>query len=321
MSIIVENSIKTIDGHYHYPGRAAAYLLNHGEEAAFVDNITPFSIPYLMQALEEAELRPEQVRYIIVTHIHLDHSAGTAELVKHCPNATVIAHPRAARHIIDPTRLVESARPIYGEEVFKRIFGVIEPVDAARVQTADDNETLELGGRTLTFLDSPGHAKHHFVIHDSGTNALFSGDAFGLYFQQLQGGSKACFTYVCAPPQFDPDAAKRTIQRILDLGPDHVFVTHFGECSDIQEGGKQMLHMLDAYDAAVDTAAQTDLEGAALLEYCTKRSVDIIKQDLAACGLDTNDDEVLKWALAENGITSQGLAVLAEQRRKENAGA
>lgn len=321
MATTLPKTIKTIDGHYHYPGRAAAYLLSSGDEAAFVDNVTRFSIPYLMEALDEAELRPEQVRYVIVTHVHLDHSGGTAELVKHCPNATVIAHPRAARHIVDPTKLVNSARPIYGDEVFERVFGVIEPVDAEIVQSMDDGETLELGGHTLTFLDSPGHARHHFVIHDSGTNSVFSGDAFGLYFPQLQGGSKACYTYVCAPPQFDPAAGRNTIRRIMDLNPDHVFVTHFGECSDIQKGGARMIHMLDAYEAAVDTAAKTDLEGDALLEYCTKRSTDIIKQELAACGLDTNDETVLKWALAENAITSQGLVILAEQRRSEAAGA
>lgn len=315
MATTQTESIHTIDGHYHYPGRAAAYLIVDGDEAAFVDTVTRFSVPYLLESLKKAGLSPEQVRYIIVTHVHLDHSGGAAELLKHCPNATIVAHPRAGRHIIDPSRLVESARPIYGDEAFDRLYGEIEPVDAARVVTKEDGEMLQLGERTLTFYDSPGHARHHFVVQDSATNSIISGDAFGLCYTYLQRGDQPYFSYVCAPPQFDPAAARSTIERIRDLEPDRVFVTHFGQSPGVQQGAEQLLHDLDAFDAAVNTAAQTDLVEAELLDYCTSRALDITKQGLVRAGLDLEDDEVMKWALSEHSVTSQGLAALAQKRR------
>ena len=321
MTTAIADSITTIDGHYQYPGRAAAYLIQDGAEAAFIDNVTRFSVPYLLQALADNGLQPAQVRYLIVTHIHLDHSGGTAELAIQCPNAKIISHPRAARHIIDPTKLVESAKPIYGEEEFERLYGEIGPVEENRVQTVEDGETLPLGAQTLTFLDVPGHARHHIAIQDSATNSMFAGDAFGLCYPGLQHGHRPYLNYVCAPPQFDPAAAKDTIRRIVETGVDRVFVTHFGRCDAVKQGAEQLIACLDLYDALVDNAAQTELEGDALLKECSQNALDIMQNQLRACGLDPHDPTVTKWAGAEHAITSQGLALLAERRRKERRSA
>ena len=319
MTTSMPDSIHSIDGHYFFEGRASAYLINDGEEAAFVDNITRFSIPYLMECLEREGLAPEQVRYAIVTHIHLDHSGGTAELLKHCPNATVLCHPRAARHIIDPSRLVASARPIYGEEEFDRLYGDIEPVDEGRVQIIEDAEVVDFGSRTLTFYDSPGHARHHHVIHDSGTNTIFAGDAFGTAYRQLQGGTKPFMNYVCAPPEFDPEAARNTIQRIVDLGADRIYTTHFGPSPDIQYGAEQQSRSLDAFEALAKSAAESDLEGDALQQYCYDGCLKIITDELEIAGLDIADEEVHKWSTTELNITSQGVAVFAQKLRKAAA--
>ena len=321
MATATTNSITTIDGHYQYPGRAAAYLIQDGAEAAFIDNVTRFSVPYLLEALAANGLEPAQVRYLIVTHIHLDHSGGTAELALQCPNAKIVCHPRAARHIIDPTKLVESAKPIYGEEEFERLYGEIGPVEEGRVQSVEDGETLPLGARTLTFLDAPGHARHHIVIQDSATHSMFAGDAFGLHYPGLQQGHRPYLNYVCAPPQFDPGAAKDTIRRILETGVDRVFVTHFGRCDAVKQGAEQLIACLDLYDALVDEVAQTELEGDALLEECSQNALEIMEDQLRTCGLDPQDPAVTKWAGAEHAITSQGLAVLAERRRKQGGSA
>ncbi len=317
MAGAVTDSITTIDGHYQYLGRAAAYLIDDDGEAAFIDNATRFSVPYLLDALASRGLQPEQVRYLIVTHIHLDHGGGTAELLKHCPNAKVICHPRAAKHIIDPTRLIESATPVYGEGEFNKLFGKIEAVDETRVESMEDAATLPLGARTLTFLDSPGHARHHFVIQDSATNSLFAGDAFGICYPQLQHGTRPYLNYVCAPPQFDPSAAKSTVRRFVDSGVERIFVTHFGQCDTVRQGAEQLCNCLDLYDVLADEAAASDLEGDGLLEECTRRALDIMTEQLKMCGQDLQDPSVMKWASSEHAITSQGLAVLAEQRRKK----
>lgn len=318
MATPVMDSVTTIDGHYQYRGRAAAYLIDDGDEAAFIDNVTRFSVPYLLNALASRGLQPAQVRYLIVTHIHLDHSGGTAELLRHCPNAKVICHPRAAKHIIDPTRLIESATPVYGEEEFNKLFGKIEAVDETRVESIEDSATLPLGSRTLTFFDAPGHARHHLVIQDSATNSMFAGDAFGICYSQLQHGTRAYLNYVCAPPQFDPGAAKSTIRRIVDSGIDRVFVTHFGQCDAVRQGAEQLLDCLDLYDILVDEVAASDLEGDGFLEECTRGALDLMTDQLKMCGLDPQDPTVTKWATSEHAITSQGLAVLAGRRRKEH---
>lgn len=319
MAASATDSITTIDGHYQYLGRAAAFLIDDGGEAAFVDNVTRFSVPYLLDALASKALQPEQVRYLIVTHLHLDHSGGTAELLKHCPNAKVVCHPRAVKHIIDPARLVESAIPVYGEEEFNKLYGEIEGVDETRVEGMEDTATLPLGSRTLTFLDAPGHARHHFVIQDSETNSMFAGDTFGICYPQLQHGTRPHLNYVCAPPQFDPSAAKATVRRFVDSGVDRVFVTHFGQCDAVREGAEQLLECLDLYDALAGEAAASELEGDDLLAECTRRASDIMTDQLKMCGLDAEDPSIMKWASSEHAITSQGLAVLAEQRREKRA--
>lgn len=316
MATTTTESISLIDGHYMRPGRAAAYLIQEGDEAAFVDTITRFSAPHFLEALEARGLKPEQVRYLIVTHVHLDHSGGTAELAKHFPHAQILCHPRAERHIIDPAKLVAGATAIYGEDQFTALYGEIEPVAAERVTSLEDEATVALGQRTLRFLHTPGHAKHHFVIEDSATNSMFTGDAFGLCYPQLQHGSRPYLNYVCAPPHFDPEPAKESIRRIMATGVDRVYVTHFGPTDAVKLGGEQLLEVLDTYSAAVDDAAATDLDGDALLEFCAARALAITQDELRKCGLDPEDETVMEWALSEHAVTSQGLCWLAEQRRE-----
>ena len=308
-------SIHIVDGHYFYPGRACAYLIQAGDEAAFVDNNTRFSIPHLLQALEEKGLRPDQVRYVIVTHVHLDHCGGTAELMKHCPNATVLCHPKAAPHIIDPGKLIAGARVVYGD-TFDGLYGEIEAVEEAKVRALEDGETAELGNRTLTFYDTPGHARHHVSIHDSHTNTLFTGDAFGLMYPQLQHGTKPYMNYVCAPPTFEPAKAKASIERILSMQPDHIALTHYGCCPDHEQGAEVLIRNIDQCENVAIQAAEKELEGEALMNYCDQAVLAIIHEELRLCGLDPASDQVQQWALNENQVTSQGCAILATRLRK-----
>ena len=308
-------SITQIDGHYLYAGKAAAYLVVDGEEAAFVDTVTRFSQPGLLRALECAGLRPEQVRYIIVTHVHLDHSGGAPALAEVCPNATVLAHPRAGRHLVDPSRLIAGVRGIYGDS-FDELFGVIDPIPEDRVVTIDDGESRELGNGTLTFFNAPGHARHHFVIQDSETNTLFAGDAFGTCFPQHKRDGRLFMNYVCAPPDFDPAAAKATAQRIVETGAEQVLVAHFGVVTGVAEARDQLFEFLDEYGALVNRAAATDLEGDALEDYCEDAVIQLVNGRLAEAGLDPSDETIRFWANTELTITSKGLAFLAEKRRK-----
>ena len=309
------DAISIVDCHYLLEGRAAAYLMIDGGEAAFFDNGTRFSVPYLLEELAAKDMRPEEVRYIVVTHVHLDHCGGTAELAKHCPNATILAHPRAGRHIADPRRLVAGATEIYGAQRLLEIYGVVEPVDEARIRTLEDESVVELGTRSLRFLHTPGHAKHHFAIHDATSNSVIAGDAFGLTYRQLDRDGKCYVGYVCSPPEFDPAAGKQSIRRILDTGAERVFVTHFGEFSRLREGAEQLARSLDNYDAAVNEAADGELTGQPLEDWCRECAESIIVAELRRSGLDPEDKEVAFWAKTELMVSSKGLAFLATRRR------
>jgi len=316
MATTSPETIATIDGQYIHPGRAAAYLVVDGQEAAFVDTITRFSTPYLLEGLEAQALAPEQVRYLIVTHVHLDHSGGTAELLKHCPNAQVICHPRAERHIVDPAKLVKGATQIYGEDVFRERYGEIEPVEAERVTAMEDDTTLDLGGRTLKIFHSRGHAKHHLAVFDPVTNSVFAGDAFGICFNELQGGKRPYIQYVCAPPDFDPPKAAETVQRIMDTGCERVYVTHFGETRAVQNGGKQLIENINSFAEIGDKASETGLVGAELENYCREHAEELIKREIRDIGLDFDDEKIRFWSTAELMITSKGLAHYAQTKRE-----
>lgn len=308
------HSVSIVDGHYFVPGRGAAYLIQDGDEAAFVDNITRFSVPYMLEALKTRKLSPEQVRYLIVTHIHLDHSGGTAELLKHCPNATVLCHPRAEAHLIDPSKLIAGARAVH-TAVYDQVYGVIEPVPAERVRVLQDSESVPLGNRTLTFLDTPGHARHHHAILDSATNMVYAGDAFGTCYQNMQGGPKPFVNYVCAPPTFEPGPARESIRKIISASPDLIGVTHFGLIHNIDQGAEQLLRLIDSFENVSKRAAETDHVDDDLLNFCVESCLDTIKEELIWSGLDPDHDETLTWACNELSVTSQGVSILAQKLR------
>ncbi len=308
--------IITIDSYYAgEPERVAVFLMIEGEEAAFIDNSTVFAVPRLLEALKDHDMAPEQVRYLIVTHVHLDHSGGTAALLEHCPNATVIAHPKAARHIIDPSRLVQSVRQLFGEEWFNTHYGVIEPVDANRVRTVEDEETLAFGGRTLRFLHTRGHANHHISIIDDKTNAVFAGDSFGVAYPSLQRGRKPFIMWSSAPADFDPDEARKTIQRIAQSGIERAYLTHFGPFDAIEEGAAQLTKSVDELGALLEDAADSGLTGDELQAFCEDQLEGIVKAGLEASGVEL-DDAGWRWATPDIRLNAMGLAYAAKRRRR-----
>lgn len=309
-------SIALIDCHYHgKPETAAAFLIVEGGRAAFVDNNTNLAVPRLLAALAERGCTPEQVDYAIVTHIHLDHAGGTAELLKHCPNATVLAHPKAARHLTDPSRLIAGSKVVYGDEAFAALYGTIEPVPEDRVRIMDDGDTLTWGGRTLTFVHTKGHATHHFCIHDSGANAIFAGDAFGLGRMPSMRPGPPFTVCTSSPPEFDPPEARLSVQRILDTGADWVYITHFGYFNDLEARARQLLQSIDQMDAVARDAATTALHGAALQPYCEQRITEAMRDHLVSCGVHDPAAD-LAWLGRDIGLNAMGAAIYAERLRR-----
>ena len=238
--------IRTVDCQYLQPRFAAAYLLHEQGEAAFVDNNTAHSVPLLLAALAEEGLDRERVRYVIVTHVHLDHAGGTSELMKACPQARLLAHPRALPHLLDPTRLVASARLVYGEDVFTRLYGTLSAIDGSRAQAMEDGSEIRLaGGSRLRFLHTRGHANHHFCVEAPEASAIFTGDAFGVCYPDLQKPGRGRFIFPStSPTDFDGPMAIQSVERIVNTGAQTAYPTHFGPVTDLPEAAAQLkLHL------------------------------------------------------------------------------
>jgi glyoxylase-like metal-dependent hydrolase (beta-lactamase superfamily II) len=311
------HGVHTIDCNYlGRPRFAAAYLLVDGDEAAFIDNNTAYAVPALIDGLHENGLAAEQVRYLIVTHVHLDHAGGTSALLKACPNATVIAHPRAARHIIDPSKLVASATQVYGEDLFAQLYGVIEPVGAQRVREMDDEESLPLGERTLTFLHTRGHANHHFCIADDKSNAIFTGDAFGLHYPDLQGPGTFAYPST-SPTDFDAGLAREAIERLVSLSPDVIYPTHFGPVTDIAASADQLIRHLNFAERVYDDAFVSDLPDEALEGYIKPRLEDYFAGLFDQHGTLGASADAWELASLDIGLNSQGIAFAANKRRRK----
>jgi glyoxylase-like metal-dependent hydrolase (beta-lactamase superfamily II) len=205
----VNDVLHTVDCDYLGAEFACAYLRVSGGEAAVIETNTSHAAPKILAALDAAGVARESVRYVVITHIHLDHAGGAHALMRALPHATLLAHPRAARHAIDPSRIVAGATAVYGAARFAELYGEVLPIDAARVRAMDDDSEVPFGAGALRFLHTRGHANHHMVVHDPQRDTVFTGDAFGLVYPALQRAERFIF----------PSTSSRTFCRTTSTAP------------------------------------------------------------------------------------------------------
>lgn len=208
--------------HQHEPGVIASYLLQGDDGLALVDVGAGITIEQLLRGVRAAGYRPEDIRHVVLTHIHLDHAGATGALVRLAPTARVYVHPLGAPHLIDPTKLLASAHRIYGAEM-ETLWGTLEPVPADRIVEVADGQTLQVGGRRLTALHTPGHAVHHIAYLDPAAGALFAGDVAGVRLEGVD--------YV-RPPTPPPDLSledwSASLARLRGLEIRTLYLPHFG---------------------------------------------------------------------------------------------
>ena len=226
------HQITCIDTLYQRPGLAACYLLESEGEAVFIDTGTSHSVPHLMAVLEAKGIPASAVRYVIPTHVHLDHAGGVGTLMQQLPEASLVIHPYGAKHMIDPSKLTAGATAVYGEEKFKQDFGELLPVAEERVIEAADGFRLTFGSRELLCLDTPGHARHHICIYDELSRGIFTGDTFGLSYREFDTPRGPFILPTTTPIQLDPDAWYVTLDRLMALKPERIFLTHYGEVTE-----------------------------------------------------------------------------------------
>ena len=235
------DGISVIVSGYFSKDFAAIYLLRQGNEVAIIETGNKYSATNVQKALKMDGLSFSDVAYIIPTHVHLDHAGGAGELMNRCQNAQLIVHPRGARHMINPSKLIEGAMAVYGEENFNKLYGEIIPIDSSRVIEADDNFILDFEGRELKFIDTPGHARHHFCVWDKQTESMFTGDTFGISYRDLDKENEVYIFPSTSPVQFDPEALIKSIYKIMEYKPQRVCLTHFAAIKPTQKVVDQLI--------------------------------------------------------------------------------
>lgn len=227
------HGIYCIDTALYRPHMAACYLLREGDAVAFVDTGTYHAIPLLLEVLGELGLTTDHVRYVIPTHVHLDHAGGVGELMARCPNATLVVHPKGAPHVIDPSRLQAGATVVYGEEGFARDYGKLIPVPEERLIRAGDGDSFDLNGRSLVFYDTPGHANHHGCIFDPKSRHCFTGDTFGISYREFDTDKGAWMFAPTTPVAFSPDEWLASLDKLEALQPAAMLLTHYGKVTEV----------------------------------------------------------------------------------------
>ena len=246
------HGIHVIDTGFHRPLFDASFLIVEDGRAAFIDTGTNFAVPRLLAALDDLGLPRDAVDYVIPSHVHLDHAGGAGLLMQALPRAKMLVHPRGARHMIDPGVLYQGALAVYGQTAMDREYGTLVPVPAERVQATDDGMTVHLAGRPLQFIDTPGHARHHHCLWDERSQGWFAGDTFGLSYREFDAAGSAWVMPTSSPVQFEPEALRQSIERLLARSPQRMYLTHYGQVGTSADDVRRLAGLLfEQIDAMV----------------------------------------------------------------------
>lgn len=301
--------IYAIDTGFQRPRFDAAYLMVEDGRAAFIDTGTNHAVPRLLAALNALGLTTAAVDWVIPTHVHLDHAGGVGLLMEALPHARALVHPRGLRHMVDPKALWLGALAVYGDEEMQRSYGKLVPVPAERAVATHDEQVVHLAGRPLRFIDSPGHAKHHHAIWDERSRSWFTGDTFGLSYRAFDVDGRAWILPTSTPVQFEPEALKATVARLLAAEPLAMQVTHYGRVggsvAEVQRLAAVMLEQVDEMVALArllkDVPERHEkLKGGLLAAYLARVQGHGYRGDLAAAA---------DWLALDAELNAQGLEV------------
>lgn len=295
-------------------GLAACYLVRSADRLAFIDTGAANSVPGLLGVIAELGLTPEHVDYVIPTHVHLDHGGGAGTLIAACPNARLVIHPKGATHMIDPSRLTAGSAAVYGEDAFARDFGALTPVPEERIIIAQDGDTFDLAGRTLKFIDTPGHANHHGCIYDETSRAFFTGDTFGISYREFDTAAGPWLFAPTTPVAFDPDAWLASLDKLMAYAPQAMYLTHYGRVqhpADLVDDLRASIRALADIALAEEENADPDRESrikSAVLAYLVAGA--------RAHGVTLSDDAIAELLSLDTELNAQGLEVWLKRRAK-----
>jgi glyoxylase-like metal-dependent hydrolase (beta-lactamase superfamily II) len=313
---IAQDTFRIETGLYR-PGLAACYLVRSDERLAFVDTGTARTVPTLLAVIADLGLRPEHVDYVIPTHVHLDHGGGAGDLMAACPSARLVVHPKGAPHLIDPARLIAGATAVYGEEGFARAFGGLTPVPEERITLAADGLEIDLNGRRLTFIDTPGHANHHGCLFDHRTGGCFSGDTFGISYREFDTEEGPWIFAPTTPVAFDPEAWLASIDRLMALEPRIMFLTHYGRV-DAPETLVEPLRQ-SIRDQAALALAEEGRDDPARPARLKQAVTAYLIASAKAHGAALSDASIADLLAVDTELNAQGLEVWLKRRERRAA--
>lgn len=291
---------------------AACYLLEAGDKVAIIEAGSYHSVERILKVLLQRGWEREDVSHVILTHVHLDHAGGAGWLIKELPNAMLVVHPYGARHMIEPAKLEAGTRVVFGDENFDRMYGSLLPVPEDRVLIMQDGDELKVGERLLRFMDTPGHARHHFCVWDEQTQGWFTGDTFGLSYRDLDTDKGAMVFPITTPIQFDPPALRDSVRRLMERDPECMYMTHFGRVTDTRRLAEQMI------------AGVTRLEEMALAnEHADNRTEKIIAEQkewlFGLCrdhGVQLDDEQLAGIVWDDIELNTQGMEYWLDHRNR-----
>ncbi len=246
------------------PDFTAVYAVTGSEGIALIDTAVSSSAKSILAGLRFLELDADDVRYVVITHLHLDHAGGAGFLLPVLQKATVVVDELAVPHLAEPHRLMESARRALGK--FAPLYGDLEPIPRDRMLVASEGMTLELGGRSLSLLYCPGHARTHWCSVDSATGALFSGDALGVYLRS----SEMVFP-VTPLPDFDAGEMRKTLGRLRDLDAPATYFPHFGKGGSSRKMAQDSLEALEVMIDIIRQGLSEGQERSLIVEHVLER--------------------------------------------------
>jgi glyoxylase-like metal-dependent hydrolase (beta-lactamase superfamily II) len=301
--------IHSIDTLYVRPGLDASHLIIQDGRAAFVDTGPSSGVPQLLAALDRLDIAPEQVDYVLLTHVHLDHAGGAGLLMQSLPNARAVVHPRGARHMIDPSKLIAGSIEVYGEDQFRELYGDIVPIPEERVLIAEEGMKLSLPGREFELIHTPGHALHHYSVIDRFAQAVFPGDNFGLSYREFDTRKGEFIFPTTTPVHFDPDAMHATIHRLMSYKPQAMYLTHFGRVTDLERLAADLHECVNAFVALARKHEDDPDRGVrmrrGMFEYLTER--------LERHGFEADNSRLHRLLDTDVELNTQGLEVWLER--------
>jgi Metallo-beta-lactamase superfamily. len=313
--IRIDDRIFFIDGFdMGLPSRTGTYVLMERDVTLIETGPSP-SVSHVNRALKQLGIPLEEVRYIIVTHIHLDHAGGAGFLLQDCPNDRVIVHPKGARHLANPRKLIAGARAVYGER-FNDFFEPILPVPGDRMLIKGDGDVLEIGpGCELEFIDTPGHARHHFRIYDPLSEGMFTGDTAGIRYASLAERGIEFYLPTTSPNLFDPKAMRDSLQKFSCLGLRRLYFGHFGMTEKPESALKMVAFWLDVFMQEAEAVWSEKVGYDGLADRIMKR----VKAHLANRGVPA-DDPVYTIIQPDLQISALGIIDYLQKSRLQQRG-